>query len=72
MKCKNPHCKRMRFIPILEGDIMIGVKCESCCARYSEFELEIKDEVNREGYWNSVFMLPLTREEWEKFKEKQK
>ena len=54
MKCKNPHCNSSNFIPVLERDIIRGITCASCGARYSEYEVEIKKEVNREGYWNSV------------------
>ena len=55
MKCKNPHCNNQNFIPVIEGKYIIGLTCGSCGARYSEWEIEIKEEVNREGYWNSVF-----------------
>jgi len=55
MKCKNPHCTRQNFIPVIEGKYIIGVTCGNCGARYSEWEIEIKEEVNRDGYWNSVF-----------------
>ena len=54
MKCKNPHCKSTNFIPLLEDGIIRGITCKNCGARYSEYEVDIKDEVNREGFWNSV------------------
>jgi len=58
MKCKNPHCNRTNFIPVLEKDILIGVKCDNCGAIYSEYEIEICKELDREGYWNSVVWIP--------------
>ena len=55
MKCKNPYCKASNFIPVIEMDnnILIGVKCNSCGARYSIDDLEIKKSLKRVG-WNSV------------------
>lgn len=56
MNCKNIHCRGIGFIPVIEMDnnIMVGVKCRNCGARYSIDELEIKESANREGFWNSV------------------
>jgi len=57
MKCKNPHCQSPVFVPVIELDDihrLVGVKCRNCGARYSIEEIEIKKEVNREGFWNSV------------------
>jgi len=55
MKCRNQYCKGTSFVPVIELDknILIGVKCSSCGARYSIDEIEIKKELKREG-WNSV------------------
>ncbi len=56
MRCKNPHCRDTGFIPVFEPDnnVLIGVKCRNCGARYSSDEIEIKKEVKRDGHWNSV------------------
>ena len=55
MICKNPHCQGKQFIAVIEeNQTLIGVKCNNCGARYSSDEIEIKESVNREGYWNSV------------------
>ena len=55
MKCKNPHCKSTIFYPVIEMDNsrLIGVKCGSCGARYSNEDLEIKESLKRSG-WNSM------------------
>lgn len=55
MKCKNPHCKSPVFVPVIELDNnrLIGVKCNSCGARYSTDDIEIKESLQRSG-WNSM------------------
>jgi len=55
MECKNPHCRDISFIPVIEIDtnVLIGVKCRNCGARYSMEDIEIKESLQREG-WNSV------------------
>jgi hypothetical protein len=55
MKCKNPHCNNIGFVPVIELDnnILIGMKCRNCGARYSMDDIEIKESLQREG-WNSV------------------
>ena len=55
MICKNPHCRDTGFIAVVEMDnnIMVGVKCRNCGARYSIDEIEVKKSLKREG-WNSV------------------
>jgi len=55
MKCKNPYCNSTNFIPVIELDnnVLIGVKCFNCGARYSMDDFEIKASLQREG-WNSV------------------
>ncbi len=55
MKCKNPHCKDTNFTAVIELDnnMVIGLKCNSCTARYSIDDIEIKGSLKREG-WNSV------------------
>lgn len=54
MKCKNPHCEERNFVPVIEMDknILIGIKCCNCGARYTENDLEIK--INREEFGSSV------------------
>lgn len=58
MKCKNPYCNSTSFCAVIEPDnnMIMGVKCLSCGARYLSEEIEIKDKLtfNREGAWNSV------------------
>jgi len=55
MECKNQHCKNTNFVPVIELDnnVLIGVKCRNCGARYSMEDIEIKQSLKREG-WNSV------------------
>ena len=55
MKCKNPHCKGTGFVAVIEMDnnILIGVKCANCGARYSMEDIEVKKTLKRIG-WNSV------------------
>jgi predicted nucleic-acid-binding Zn-ribbon protein len=55
MECKNPHCKGTGFVPVIELDnnVLIGVKCRNCGARYSMDDIEIKESLKRDG-WNSV------------------
>ncbi len=58
MRCKNPHCRGLNFIAVVEENSrLIGVKCSNCGARYSVDEFDILESVNREGYWNSVHWL---------------
>jgi hypothetical protein len=55
MKCKNEYCKGKGFVPVIELDnnLLIGVKCINCGARYSMDEIEIIKSLKRVG-WNSV------------------
>ena len=54
MICKNPYCGGIKFIAVLEIDIVIGLKCFNCGARYSiDEDIEIKKSLKRTG-WNSV------------------
>lgn len=55
MECKNSHCKGTAFIPVIEMDKnrVVGLKCESCGARYSLEDIEIKKSLKRNG-WNSA------------------
>lgn len=55
MECKNQYCKFKAFVPVIELDnnILIGVKCTNCGARYSLDEIQVKKSVKRVG-WNSV------------------
>ncbi len=55
MKCKNPHCTGKTFIAVTEeNQRLVGVKCFNCNARYSIDEIKILDEIDRDGFWNSV------------------
>jgi len=51
VKCKNPHCNSTVFMPVIELDDnrLIGIKCESCGARYSTDDIEIKESLKRSG-----------------------
>lgn len=55
MICKNPHCEFKTFVAFIEMDtqIVIGLKCTSCGARYLLEDIEVKKSIKREG-WNSV------------------
>lgn len=55
MICKNPYCKNTTFCAVIEtdNDILIGLKCMSCRARYSMEQIEIINSLKRKG-WNSV------------------
>jgi transcription elongation factor Elf1 len=55
MMCKNPHCNGTAFVGVVEMDnnVLIGVKCKNCGARYAIRELAISNKLKREG-WNSV------------------
>lgn len=55
MKCKNPYCKSHTFVAAIEMDtnVIHGLKCRNCGARYSIDEIEVKKSVKRLG-WNSV------------------
>jgi len=56
MKCKNPYCKGVCFVAVIETDDnrVIGLKCKNCGARYSlDKDIEIKKSLRRSG-WNSV------------------
>ncbi len=58
MKCKNPYCQNKGFCAIVEPDnnIIIGIKCLNCGARYLSDDLEIKKNLDfdRKKGWNSV------------------
>ena len=55
MKCKNPYCNSKSFVAVIEMDtnVVIGLKCMSCGARYLMGEIEVKSSLKREG-WNSA------------------
>ncbi len=55
MKCRNNYCKGTRFVAVIEMDnnVVVGLKCVNCGARYSMEEIEIKESLKRD-YWNSV------------------
>lgn len=55
MECKNPYCKGLDFVAVIEQDNnrVIGLKCRNCQARYSIKDIKIKDSLKRNG-WNSA------------------
>lgn len=55
MRCRNDYCRGTNFVGVIEMDdnILVGVKCKSCGARYSIREIDVLKSVKR-PYWNSV------------------
>ncbi len=55
MKCKNPYCQSSGFVAVIEMDhnLVVGLKCYNCGARYSMDQIEVKKSLKRVA-WNSV------------------